>query len=147
MLGPRNRMSRRPPPGTQSGVIPQSWTPVTRPADGERVGYLAGDGADGLVVPTSLVGLPLGAAQRQDPAVALLRERGLAALDRRLPSRLPSSALSAVEPEPGWGWRPVVLVEVSPVECTVRLEFAEPAELRGRAVLPVPVGDLRRPGP
>jgi hypothetical protein len=91
-------MSRRPPPATQSGVIPQSWTPVTRPTDGEHVGYAA-DGADGLVVPTSLVGLP-------------------------------SSALSAVEPEP-----------------TVRLEFAEPAELRGRAVLPVPVGDLRRRGP
>ena len=60
---------------------------------------------------------------------------------------MPSGLLSAAEPSPTWGWRPVVVVEVSPRGCSVRLELAEPAELRGRAMLPVPVGDLLREQP
>ena len=39
-------------------------------------------------------------------------------------------------------WTAVVLVEASPVGCRVRLEYAEPAEMRSQALLPVPVGDL-----
>jgi hypothetical protein len=50
----------------------------------------------------------------------------------------------AAEPGADWTWRAVVLVEASPSGCTVRLEMAEPAELRARAALPVPVGDLLR---
>ena len=134
-----------------SVVIPHSWSQVTRPSDGEHVGYLAPDGADGLVVPTSLLGHPLTPAQDREDAVTLLRERGLASLDRRwwcrLPSTLPPSLVAAGEPGPGWEWRSVVLVEVSPGECTVRLEFGGPEEFRGRAALPVPVGDLLRTDP
>jgi hypothetical protein len=118
---------------------------VTRPTDGERVGFLAPDGA-GAIVPTSLIGRPLAAARDRTDAVTLLVEQGLRRLDRRwwcrLPGRLPVGVLAAGEPELDWEWRPVVLVEVSPEGCTVRLEMAEPAELRGRASLPVPVGDL-----
>jgi hypothetical protein len=50
-------------------------------------------------------------------------------------------------PEPDWQWSAVVLVEASPVDCRVRLEYAEPAELRAQAVLPTPVGDLLREEP
>lgn len=121
---------------------------MTRPSDGEQVGYLVPDGADGVVVPTSLVGSPVGPAQDRPDAVALLVERGLRSLDRRwwcrLPSPLPPGVLAAAEPGANWDWRPVVLVEASPAGCIVRLEFAEPAELRARAALPVPVGDLLR---
>jgi hypothetical protein len=129
-------------------VIPTTWTLVHRPSDAEHVGYLVPDGVDGHVVPTSLVGLPLGPAQPSVDAVALLVAQGLRSLDRRwwcrLPATLPSGVLAAGEPATDWSWRPVVLVEVSPEACTVRLEMAEPAQLRARATLPVPVGALLR---
>ena len=131
-----------------SAVIPTSWTPVHRPSDAELVGYLAPDGAPGLAVPTSLVGLPLGPSRPSPEAVAVLVTDGLRSLDRRwwcrLPSPMPSGVLAAAEPGANWTWRAVVLVEVSPSGCTVRLEMAEPAELRARASLPVPVGGLLR---
>jgi hypothetical protein len=131
-----------------SAVIPTSWTPVHRPSDAEHVGYLVPDGAPGLAVPTSLVGLPLGPARPSDEAVAVLVGSGLRSLDRRwwcrLPSSMPAGVLAAARPCADWHWRLVVLVEVSSEGCTVRLEMAEPAELRARATLPVPVGDLLR---
>jgi hypothetical protein len=137
-------------------VIPLSGDPalltsVTRPSDDEHVGYLVPDGGDGRVVPTSLVGTPLGPAQDCRDAVALLEAHGLRSLDRRwwcrLPHTLPDGVLPAAEPSPDWHWRSVVLVEVSPERCTVRLEMAEPAQLRARAALPVPVRDLLREQP
>jgi hypothetical protein len=131
-----------------SAVIPTAWTPVHRPSDAEHVGYLAPDGVDGCVVPTSLVGLPLGPARPSAEAVAVLVADGLRSLDRRwwcrLPATLPSGVLAAGQPGTDWSWRPVLLVEVSAEGCTVRLEMAEPAQLRARATLPVPVGDLLR---
>jgi hypothetical protein len=124
---------------------------VTRPSDAEHVGYLVPDGGDGGVVPTSLVGLPLGPPQGSADAVGVLVAQGLRSLDRRwwcrLPHTLPAGVLPAAEPSPDWHWQPVVLVEVSPAGCTVRLEMAEPAQLRARAALPVPVGDLLRADP
>jgi hypothetical protein len=129
-------------------VIPTCWTPVHRPSDAEHVGYLVPDGVDGHVVPTSLIGVPLGASQPSAEAIAVLVAGGLRSLDRRwwcrLPATLPSGVLAAGEPATDWSWRPVVLVEVSPEACTVRLEMAEPAQLRARATLPVPVGALLR---
>jgi hypothetical protein len=122
---------------------------VRRPDDGETVGYLVPDGD--LVVPLTLVGTPLGAPGTEADATALLVARGLRALDRRwwcrLPDPLPRGVLAAGEPEPGWGWRPVVLAEVSPTACRVRPEWASPEELTAHAVLPVPVGDLLRAEP
>ncbi|WP_448627300.1 hypothetical protein [Geodermatophilus sp. URMC 64] len=133
-----------------SAVIPTSWTPVTRPSDTEHVGYLVPDG-DGRVVPTSLVGSALGPARDRGAAVALLVERGLAGLDRRwwcrLPTPLPAGVLAAREPERGWEWRLVVVIEASPEGCTVRPEWPAPEELTARAALPVPVGDLLREAP
>src|SRR3954463_4572048 len=119
-----------------SAVIPPSWTPVTRPSDAEHVGWLVPGGAPG-VVPASLVGAPLGPAQDRAAAAALLVERGLRSLDRRwwcrLPSSMPSGVLSAAEPEPDWEWRAVVLVEVSPSGCTLRLGMGEPPATPGPA--------------
>ena len=132
-------------------VIPSSWTPVPRPSDGERVGYLVPDGADGSVVPTTLVGRPLAPATGRVDAVALLVERGLRSLDRRwwcrLPHTLSPGRVDASVPPAGWEWRPVVVVETSPAGCTVRPEWPAPEELTGRAALPVPVGDLLREDP
>jgi hypothetical protein len=127
-------------------VIPPTWTPVHR-ADGELVGWLSPDGGPDLVVPRTLVGTALGPARDPAAAAGLLLTRGLAALDRRWWARLPEGVLRAAEPAAGWEWQPVVLVEASPVGCTVRLEMAEPAQLRARASLPVPVGDLLRERP
>ncbi|WP_137161022.1 hypothetical protein [Blastococcus sp. CCUG 61487] len=130
-------------------MIPTDWSPVHR-ADGELVGWLAPDGAAGRVVPLLLTGAPLEAALPVDDAAALLRRRGLAALDRRwwarLPERLPAGLTAAAEPHEDWSWQPVVLVESSPGGCTVRPEWPAPGET-GRAVLPVPVGDLLREEP
>ena len=148
--GAENRVNARPGSCYPSAVIPTTWTPVTRPSDAEHVGYLVPDG-DGRVVPTSLVGAPLGPAQAPGDAAAVLAAQGLRSLDRRwwcrLPHTLPDGVLPAGEPAPDWEWRPVVLVEVSPAGCTVRLEMAEPAQLRARASLPVPPGDLLREHP
>ena len=141
-------MNHRPGSCYPSAVIPTSWTPVHRPSDAEHVGYLVPSGDEGLAVPTSLVGLPLGSARPAAEAVAVLVADGLRSLDRRwwcrLPATLPSGVLAASEPGADWAWRPVVLVEASPAGCTVRLELAEPAQLRARAALPVPVGALLR---
>ena len=141
-------MIERPVACYLSAVIPTTWTPVHRPSDAEHVGYLAPDSAPGLAVPTSLVGLPVGPPRPTAEAVAVLVAEGLRSLDRRwwcrLPSPMPSGVLAAAEPGADWTWRAVVLVEASPSGCTVRLEMAEPAELRARAALPVPVGDLLR---
>lgn len=127
-------------------MIPNSWTPVTRPSDDEHVGYLVPDGTDGRVVPTALTGTPLGPAAEHRDAVALLVERGLRSLDRRwwcrLPVTLPAGVLDAAAPRDGWEWRPVVVVETSPAGCTVRPEWPAPEERTGRAALPVPVEDL-----
>lgn len=118
-------------------VIPTGWTPVHR-ADGELVGWIATDGR-----PRLLTGAPL--AGSADDGVQQLRSRGLAALDRRwwarLPAPLPAGLLPAGEPDDDWVWQPVVLVESSPTGCTVRPEWPAPGET-GRALLPVPVGDL-----
>lgn len=131
-------------------MIPTLWTPVTRPEDGERVGYLSPDGAPDLVVPRLLTGAPAGPATHQGAARDLLVTRGLALLDRRWWCRLPAPLVDGTRadtPETDWAWTAVVLVEASPVECRVRLEFAAPAELRALAVLPTPVGDLLRGDP
>jgi hypothetical protein len=128
-------------------VIPVRWAPVHR-ADGEHVGYLVPDGAPGLVLPVTLVGAAIGPSQEPEGAAALLRTRGLAALDRRwwcrLPDVLPLGVLPAANAPAEWGWRPVVLVEVSPAGCRVRPEMAAPEELTAQAALPVPVGSLLR---
>ena len=128
-------------------VIPDRWTPVRR-ADGEHVGYLVPDGTGGLALPVTLVGAALGPSAEPERATALLRTRGLAALDRRwwcrLPPTLSRGVLGAHEPAEDWEWRPVVLVEVSPSGCRVRPEMPAPEELTGQAALPVPVRGLLR---
>jgi hypothetical protein len=130
-------------------VIPTDWTPVHR-ADGEQVGWLAPDGADGRVRPLLLTGAPLAGPLPVEDAASLLRDRGLRALDRRWWTRLPGAPLRGVlpvdRPQPDWDWHPVVLVEVSPAGAVVRPEFAGPGDT-GRAALPVPVGDLLRQDP
>jgi hypothetical protein len=131
-------------------VIPTQWTPVYRPEDGEHVGYLSPDGAPGRAVPRLLTGAPAGPSSSSDAARDLLVRRGLAILDRRWWCRLPVPLVDgtrADDPQPDWQWSAVVLVEASPVQCRVRLEYAEPAELRALAVLPTPVGDLLREQP
>jgi hypothetical protein len=118
-------------------VIPTDWTPVHR-ADGELVGWLASDGR-----PRLLTGAP--PAAPADDGTAQLRSSGLAALDRRWWARLPGGPMTGVvdagAPDDDWTWQPVVLVESSPTGCTVRPEWPAPGDT-GRALLPVPVGDL-----
>lgn len=131
-------------------MIPSDWTPVHRPADGELVGWLSPDGRPGAALPRLLTGTPAGPAAESDQAEELLVRRGLAMLDRRWWCRLPAPLVDGTDagsPQEHWAWSSVVLVEASPAGCRVRLEFAGPAELRARAHLPVPVGDLLRAHP
>jgi hypothetical protein len=131
-------------------VIPTDWTAVQRPADGEVVGYLSADGVPGMVLPRLLTGAPAGPSSAMASARDLLVVRGLTMLDRRWWCRLPArltNGTDAGSPGPDWGWHAVVLVEVSPDRCRVRLEFAPPADMRALAVLPVPVGNLLREEP
>ncbi|MCA0146485.1 hypothetical protein [Blastococcus sp. LR1] len=118
-------------------MFPPDWTAVHR-ADGEQVGWLDATGGPRLLT-GALLPAPAG------DGVELLRAHGLAALDRRwwarLPAPLPPGVLPADEPKADWNWQPVVLVESSPTGCTVRPEWPAPGET-GRALLPVPVGDL-----
>ena len=133
-------------------MIPSDWTPYRRESDGELVGYLVADRTDrALVVPTSLIGLPLGLAQPADSARSVLLARGLAVLAERwwcrLPQPLPVGLTTVGKPDPAWGWRPVVLVEVSPAGSRIRIAVAAPEELRIQISLPNPVGDLLRSRP
>ncbi len=136
-------------PAGCSAVIPPDWTPVYR-ADGELVGWLAPDGAPGLVQPLLLTGTPFAPAGSEAEATEVLRSRGLAALDRRWWARLPGEPMTGVvdagRPDEDWTWQAVVLVESSPAGCTVRPEWPAPGET-GRALLPVPVGDRLREEP
>ena len=132
-------------------MIPSTWLPVRRAEDDELVGYLVPDGADD-VVPTTVLGTPLGAAMPSGEARRLLVAEGLRAVDRRwwcrLPAVLPPGLLRASTPDEDWAWRPVVVVEASPIECRIRPEWPAPVELGGQAVLPVPVdGTLRAEPP
>jgi hypothetical protein len=117
-------------------VIPADWQPVHRD-DGELVGYLAGG------VPMTLIGQPLEGGT--------LEERGLVAIDgrwqARLPATLPAGILDASHPAAEWEWRNVVIVEVSPAECRVRLLTGAPEQLLSHATLPLPVGGLLRREP
>ena len=133
-------------------MIPKEWRPCRRESDGEIVGYLVPDETDpALAVPTTLIGTALGPAQPTDSARTVLLARGLASLAQRwwcrLPKPLPSGLTTADPPAPDWGWRPVVLVEVSPARSRIRIEMAAPEELRIQVVLPNPVGDLLRTSP
>ena len=124
-------------------MIPEAWQPVVR-TDGERVGWLSPDGRA-----RTLLGTLLPLRDGEDERTALV-ERGLAALDRRWFARLPEDlvpGLDAGRPHPAWGWRHVVVVEVGPARCRIRLAMAPPAELRVALELPVPVGDLLREEP
>jgi hypothetical protein len=146
------RATARTAPWYAVPVIPSGWEPVHRPVDGELVGYLAPDCAAGLVLPLTLVGAALGPTHDRAAATALLVSRGLPALNRRWWCRLPTTLsprvlLAAGEPWAEWGWRPVVLVEVSPARCRLRPEWPGPDELGAQAVLPVPVRDLLRTEP
>jgi hypothetical protein len=127
-------------------VIPPAWQPVRRPEDDELVGYLVPDGA--AFVPTTLLGTPLGAAGPAGDARRLLVAEGLRAVDGRwwcrLPGTMPRGLLSGARPEEHWPWRPVVVVEASPVGCRIRPEWPAPEERSGQALLPVPVGPLLR---
>ena len=129
-------------------MIPTTWRPHRRPADGELAGYLAGDADVRAAVPTSLVGTPLGPPQEPEAAASVLDSRGLAVLAQRwwcrLPEPLPARLVDAAAPSPDWPWRAVLLVEVSAAGCRVRPEHPEPAERAAQASLPVPVGDLLR---
>jgi hypothetical protein len=132
-------------------VIPEEWRPVRRPEDGELVGYLAPAGDDGLAVPTSLLGLAVDGMRTAGDAEPLLVSDGLRAVDGwwwcRLPSPLPGGVLAAADPIAAWSWRPVVVVEISPVGCRVRPEWPAPDEATAQARLPVPVGELLRRQP
>src|SRR5882762_10031047 len=128
-------------------VIPQEWQPYRRSSDNELIGYLV-EQDDVLVVPTTLVGTPLGAPQEKEAARSVLLDRGLSTLMRRwwcrLPARLSAGMTPADSPRPDWSWRAVLLVEVNAVESRVRPEMPAPEEMTAQAVLPTPVGDLLR---
>ena len=64
-------------------VIPEDWRPIRRDSDGELVGYLVQPGErDALVVPTGLIGTPLGPPQTVEAARSVLVGEGLAVLTR-----------------------------------------------------------------
>lgn len=127
-------------------MIPPTWQECRRPADDELVGYLVPAGE--LFIPVTLVGMPLGAAQAEADAAALLHERGLMTLNGRwwclLPELLLGTDTDPQQPQPSWGWRSVFIVEASPQECRVRLEMPAEEERTSTVTLPVPVGDLLR---
>lgn len=131
-------------------MIPPTWQECRRPADAaaedELVGYLVPAGE--LFIPVTLVGMPLGAAQAEADAAALLHERGLRTLNGRwwclLPELLLGTDIDPQQPQPSWEWRSVLIVEASPQECRVRLEMPAEEERTSTLTLPVPVGDLLR---
>jgi hypothetical protein len=126
-------------------MVSERWMPHRRDHDDELVGYLVPHGD--LVVPTTLVGVPLGAAQPLESAEELLNGRGLAALSEKFWALLPSPLTAGIDieqPLPHWVWRQVVLVEASSAGASIRPAFAEPDELSVLVRVPVPVGDLLR---
>jgi len=131
-------------------MIPDHWQPCRRASDGELTGYLvAADDAAPAVVPVTLIGTRLGPAQDVATATALVNPYGLAELAEfwwcRLPTPLAGNAIDVSDPQDGWTWRRVVVVEASPVRCRVRPAMPEPDERIAQVSLPVPVDELLRP--
>jgi hypothetical protein len=131
--------------------VTATWTVVHRTDDGERVGYLAPEPADGrLVVPTTLAGTPAAGPLPPDEAASLLTRTGLTLLAHRwwwLPDPLPPGLTDAGRPAEDWPWRPTALVEVSPHELQLRPEWPAAEETGALAVLPVPAGERLRSTP
>jgi hypothetical protein len=124
-------------------VIPADWLPHRRTSDDELVGYLLQSGDN--VVPMTLLGTPLGMPQTGPAARAALDERGLAILNERWWCRLPNLLTADADgslPDSDWQWRAVLVVEASPVSCSIRLENPTVDEFMVRVVLPVPADDL-----
>lgn len=128
-------------------MIPDDWQPCRRTSDGELTGYLmtAAEVAP-EVVPMTLIGTRLGPAQHVGSATALVNQHGLAELAEfwwcRLPSLLTGSRIDVTDPQDGWSWRRVVVIEASPARCRVRPAMPEPDERIVQVSLPVPVGAL-----
>lgn len=128
-------------------MIPDDWQPCRRASDGELTGYLmtAGDTA-AHVIPVTLIGTPLGPAQSAAGATALVNQYGLAELAEfwwcLLPTPLAGHPINVTDPQDGWTWRRVVVVEASPAVCRVRPAHPEPEEFIAGVSLPVPVGGL-----
>ena len=128
-------------------VIPEDWWVHPRGGDGEVVGYgRPSTEADGLVVPLSLIGTPLGPPQAPDRVADLLDRVGLAVLAgrwwSRLPTPIPETGCDPTERRVSWDWRAVVIVEARSARCIVRPGFPLLKERTRTVALPVPVGDL-----
>jgi hypothetical protein len=133
--------------------VAEQWIAFHRPGDGELTGYLS-PVDDGVFVPLNLIGHPLGDPGSRVQAESVLADRGLTSLanywwvlsPRPFPSGS-SPALDLRDPQPGWEWRRVVIVDLDRDRCVVRPALPFPEEEDATATVSLPADDILRVGP
>ena len=129
----------------------EQWIAFRRPSDGELTGYLAPEAHD-IFVPLNLIGHPLGNPGTRAESESVLADRGLTSLANYWwvlsPRPFPvDGALDLRNPQPGWEWRRVVIVELDKNECVVRPALPFPEEEDALATVSLPADDILRVGP
>lgn len=135
----------------------EQWIAFHRPSDGELTGYLSPEGDDVAAhtekyVPLNLIGHPLGDPGTRLESESVLADRGLTSLANYWwvlsPRPFPADVeLDLRDPQPGWEWRRIVIVELDKNECVVRPALPFPEEESATATVSLPADDILRVGP
>jgi hypothetical protein len=130
--------------------VAEQWIAFRRPSDGELTGYLSPEGDD-VFVPLNLIGHPLGNPGTRAESESVLADRGLTSLANYWwvlsPRPFPVSGLDLRDPQPGWEWRRIVIVELERDDCVVRPALPYPDEEEASATVTLPADDILRVGP
>ena len=128
----------------------EQWIAFHRPSDGELTGYLAPVEHDAFV-PLNLIGHPLGDPGTRTHAESVLADRGLTSLANYWwvlsPRPFPVEGLDLRDPQPGWEWRRIVIVDLDKNACAVRPALPYPEEESAIATVTLPADDILRVGP
>jgi hypothetical protein len=137
--------------------VAEQWIAFHRPSDGELTGYLSPEGFDDaaqtpLFVPLNLIGHPLGDRGTRVEGESVLADRGLTSLANYWwvlsPRPFPvDTVLDLRDPQPGWEWRRIVIVDLDKNECVVRPALPYPEEETATATVTLPADDILRVGP
>ena len=129
----------------------EHWIAFRRSSDGELTGYLEPDDDGVGFVPLNLIGHVLGESGSRAHAESVLADRGLTSLANYwwclAPRPLPAAGVDLREPQPGWEWRRVVIVELDRDACTVRPALPYPEEEEVVLTVSLPADDVLRVGP
>ncbi|MDJ0392995.1 hypothetical protein QMK17_06590 [Rhodococcus sp. G-MC3] len=119
---------------------------MTRPSDGELVGWTVSENYDETRVDAvNPVGHALAVDLPVDQASNVLVQQGLSSLSEPVWARAPIPLLAHTDlrrPEPTWRWRRIVLVQLEETRVWIRPAYPSWEERRVELPLAIPVDDV-----